>query len=637
MTPPKWTKDLSQYSANCSHGGTNCHYASPVLVDLTGNGKDEIVVGTNAGYLVVIADNGNSGVILDTFDVAPSLGRPAGSQEIASSPAAADIDNNGYIDIIVGTGGSSDNCATIKHGAMFAFEFRNGKLHLKPGWPKLTQDENNNGCRDTFVGSPAIGNLDGDADLEIVAGSADKRIYAWNPNGSLLPGFPPDSYHKERFPLWDILDGKLADTIHSAPAIVDLNGDGVNEILIGTDEGMFDSRYQGNMGEWADWTCDYALPPGWGGGYCGGALYGLSNTGEILPNFPRYFKEAIFSSPAVADVDQDGELEIFIGQDSFYGNNSPSHPTYGHYLYGLDSQGNELPGWEGGKNLGGYLRAAPALGDITGDGKLEIVIPAMNRKVYAFNANGSLVNGFPMIPDQHRPEFSSAEFARSVILADYDNDGKMEIIINNKWDTTVIDGNGQQLSGNNWPNNSVPIYYSEGSLINSPAVGDTDGDGQLELVTQNTQVRVWNMPNGAEKATWPMEYGTANRSGSGQMPAYLSSNTSSLLMMVDVNDRSKAVASVTIRNLGTETMTWTTSTPNNVSVNPSQGQLGNNAAQDLTITVDANSYGLGFHDLGDIRIDANWNGSPAQGSPNFISVQMIIADTHSVYIPVLMD
>ena len=51
---------------------------------------------------------------------------------------------------------------------------------------------------------------------------------------------------------------------------------------------------------------------------------------------------------------------------------------------------------------------------------------------------------------------------------------------------------------------SRPFYYADGLLLNNPALGDVDGDGQLELVAHNSRLFVWDLPGGAIKADWPM-------------------------------------------------------------------------------------------------------------------------------------
>ena len=42
-----------------------------------------------------------------------------------------------------------------------------------------------------------------------------------------------------------------------------------------------------------------------------------------------------------------------MGTGNFYYQFSPSHPTYGYRFYAWDRNGNDLPGWTGGKAVGG--------------------------------------------------------------------------------------------------------------------------------------------------------------------------------------------------------------------------------------------------------------------------------------------
>jgi hypothetical protein len=84
--------------------------------------------------------------------------------------------------------------------------------------------------------------------------------------------------------------------------------------------------------------------------------------------------------------------------------------------------------------------------------------------------------------------------------------------------SNVLDGDGQQITATSY-SSSQPIYFTSGSLINNPAVGDLDGDGKLELVAANSRLTVWDLPQSTNtKADWPMFRRNAARTGAVGQP-----------------------------------------------------------------------------------------------------------------------
>jgi hypothetical protein len=93
-----------------------------------------------------------------------------------------------------------------------------------------------------------------------------------------------------------------------------------------------------------------------------------AKTGQELPAFPQAVEDyQLLSSPAVADVSDAPGNEILVG-------------TGLYYVRDINANGVEGPGWP--KFTGGWNFAVPAIGDVDGDGKLEVA--GLTREGFGF-------------------------------------------------------------------------------------------------------------------------------------------------------------------------------------------------------------------------------------------------------------
>jgi M6 family metalloprotease-like protein len=123
-----------------------------------------------------------------------------------SSPVTCDIDRDGEIDVVV-VGGD---------GRVYAWD---NTLNLLSGFPTESQ-------MNVYRAAPVLGDIDRDGYMEIVVASQDK-ILAYNFNGTLVSNFPVTLS----------LPGGPTDLIDSSPIIGDADGDGYPDIIIGTRDG----------------------------------------------------------------------------------------------------------------------------------------------------------------------------------------------------------------------------------------------------------------------------------------------------------------------------------------------------------------------------------------------------------------
>ncbi len=147
--------------------------------------------------------------------------------------------------------------------------------------------------------------------------------------------------------------------------------------------------------------------------FAGAGLLSSSAGARELPNFPVALTEGTTkSSPAVGDVDGDGRLDIVVG--------------FGEWLHVVTPSGAPLTGFP--KKIGKldpdakkHFAASPSLCDLDGDGKLEIVTGGPDSSLYVVTSDGRYAPGWPVD--------LGAQIESAPLCADVDGDGKAEIVV----------------------------------------------------------------------------------------------------------------------------------------------------------------------------------------------------------------
>ena len=459
-TTPSGGMKKAPYQAKCRLPSARIQFAAPAVGDLDHDAYQEIVVGTSDGWVYALKANQPACTILWSFNTSAALNTLAKTPSpttIRQAPTIVDLDGDNWNEVLVPVGSVAED---QQNGGVIVLT-HDGQL--RRGWPQLAFDAYDRGYTEGVVTSPTAADLDGDGDLEIIAGGLDHRVYAWHDDGTWLEGWPRHVF----------------DTVWASPVVADLDRDGLLEVIAGVDS--HDNPYYHSIN--------------------GGALYVFRHDGTPFGNFPKYTQENFESTPALVDLDGDGYLDIVIGGGSVYKPGSA-----GYRVHAFNRHGNELPGWP--VAVGGHVTGSPAIADLDGDGRPEVVVGSWDGRFYAWRGDGTLVSGWPVRPR----DWQGTNYPQqSAVIANLDGasntDGKPEIFLHSGWEVIVLDARGNQLtwdgaSGN--PQNK-PTYWADWTLDATQTIADVDADGKLELVAGggesttpqggNATVYIWELPN----------------------------------------------------------------------------------------------------------------------------------------------
>jgi hypothetical protein len=376
---------------------------------------------------------------------------------VSASPLVVDLNHDGKLEIAIG----------FVNGDFYILD---DSLRVITNWTQLEKKPGQNGRG--FYSSAAAWDADGDNQPEIFVGNENGELIGWQYDSAATA---PTSVNN--FPV------ALGGRIWSSPTII---ADSL--IAIGGHEKMFVLDRHGNSApgwpqpikDWAEATAAWhddlltitTLIPGEDSR---GHLYAWHLNGAPYANFPINLKMDSNTSPALADLDNDGRAEIIVGDDA-------------GLLHVFTRDGSELPGFP--RLAGSRIESSPTVVDLDANGMLDIIVGAADGYVYAWNSVGDILLGWPVKTND--------EVRSSPSVAEIYGDGRLVVVIGSMDNFLyAFNSDGSSVSG-------FPIDC--GNKISSSAwVGDLDGDSQTDIVigADNGVHRICNL--GKLGATpWPM-------------------------------------------------------------------------------------------------------------------------------------
>jgi len=333
--------------------------------------------------------------------------------------------------------------------------------------------------------SPAVADVDGDGVEDVVAGDSQGKLVLLDADGRMK--------WTSRVP------GRIQ--ADSCPAIADLDEDGRFEILVGDASGYtscFDNRgkllwrFRGDEGRMGPaLVADIYDTPGKeiivpsGDGH----IYALTARGEWL--WDIYREDDLFPNtiPVLADVDGNGIPELYIGGGL-------------HHFYRIDL---EQPRIVLEENVFLHINSAICATDLDGDGKDEVIFGNKGGAVWCYGEGGFI----------WKREFSNNSMSTSPIVTDLDGDPELEVLF------LCITLQALDTDG------SVLLDTNLHGVIGSPSLaGDFDDDGMMDLIIAGPKsygsgnilaYTKWNVPYRDDPRGWTVFAG--NRAHTCRVPA----------------------------------------------------------------------------------------------------------------------
>jgi uncharacterized protein (DUF2141 family) len=479
-TEIRWRKEfkarLDGQSVDCAFAG-GMEFCKLSFVDIDGDGDQDVFIGDKDGTLRFFRNDGTPqnprwDFVSDFYD--STIGEK-------SAPTFADIDADGDYDLFVGN----------KEGKICFFR-NDGNIHF-PTWVRITDSYDSIDVG--LESAPVYVDIDADSDLDLFVGKEDGTLSFYQNVGT------------EENPSWNLVSpnyNSIDVGLCCIPAFVDIDRDGDLDLFIGEDQGII--HFYRNIGNkttpaWELVSNNYnSIDVGKRSspvfvdidddsdldlfiGQDEGRIFFYRNDGTIyLPSWTKITENYIFidvgthSKPALADIDDDGDMDVFMGK--FEGNIN----------FYRNEEATPIPSWsvitENYFAIEADDYSSPTFADINGDDDLDLFIGKSDGTIDFYENIGNRQSAFWILVSDQYNSIDIGSYASPTFI---DIDGDLDP------DMFIGQYNGKICFYRNDGTTQVPYWTLVSSNFHTidigsysvPTFGDLDLDGDFDLLVGN--------------------------------------------------------------------------------------------------------------------------------------------------------
>jgi hypothetical protein len=428
--------------------GTDAHVA---LGDLYDNDTLDAVVGAADGTLHFFKNTGTA--IAPNFVEQTGAANPFNGINVGAdaAPALADLTGNGRLDLVVGNSSGGllyyQNTGTATNPVFT--ELKGSASPLTGINPQITHS------------APALADVTGDGLLDLVVGnSSGGLLYFHNTGTATNPVFTPRTGAANPF------DGVNVGA-NSTPALAALEGTGALDLVVGSSAGTL--QYYENTGTATN--PDYVQQTG-----ADDPLAGLSVGAS--------------AAPALGKLEGNGQFELVVGAAdgtlSYFHNITPLPAVTYTELTGAANPFNGFSTGQQPASVGFSTsgpNALPALGDLYGDGRLDLVLGCPDGTLQFYRNTGTATNPVFTAETGTANPFNGINVGSPAApaLADLSGDGLLDL---------VVGGPGHLSYYKNTGTATNPVFTAAANPFPSflqlgdpmyPALGDVQGNGKVDV------------------------------------------------------------------------------------------------------------------------------------------------------------